>query len=121
MRCSDPAVDRARHDQGRVGHAIGDDAIDLGVGLAEDAHRVARRAQIAFGGLLVGNRLFQIFLRYGERLVELAKARQIARGQLQHASGGDQVQLGCQQIGAVDREQRLPLLDVVPDWRRTGR
>ena len=89
-RC-DPAVDRARHDQGRIGHASGNDAIDLGVGLAEDAHRVAARAQIAFGGLLVRNRLFQIFLRYGERLIQLAKARQIAGGQLQHTGGGDQV------------------------------
>ena len=50
----DAAGDRARHDQRRVGAAIGDDAVDVGIGLAEQAHRVARRAQIAFGGLLIG-------------------------------------------------------------------
>ena len=63
-----PAVDRARYDKRRVGLAIGDDAIDFGVGLAEDAHRVAPGAQITFGGLLVGNRLFQIVLRYASDL-----------------------------------------------------
>ena len=60
----DPAGDRARHDQRRIGPALGDDAVDLGVGLAEDAHRVARRAQIAFGGLLVGGRLLEVLLRH---------------------------------------------------------
>ena len=70
----DPAGDRARHDQGRVGHALGDDGIDLGVGLAENAYRVAPRPQVAFGGLLVGDRLLQIFLRHCPRRIELRGA-----------------------------------------------
>ena len=42
-----------------VGSALrcGDDAVDLGFGLAEQPHRIARRAQIALGGLLIGRRL----------------------------------------------------------------
>ena len=38
----DPAIDRAWHDQPRIGHALLDDHIDLGVGLAEDADSIAR-------------------------------------------------------------------------------
>ena len=79
--------------------------------------RTASRAgaQIAFGGLLVGDRLFEIVLRHRERLIEFAQARQIAGGQFQHAGGGDQGRFGLQQIGAVDGEQRLALLHVVAD------
>jgi len=95
-------------------------AVDLGVGLAEDAHRIARRAQIAFCGLLVGNPLFQNRLRYGESLVELAQARQIAGGQVQHSCCGNQVRFGRQQIGAVDCEQRLTLLHVIADGSEQG-
>ena len=68
----DAPGDRAWHDQRRIGHALGDDAVDLGVGLAEEAHRVARRPQIAFGGLLVGGRLVELALRHRQRLIELA-------------------------------------------------
>ena len=60
----DPAGDRARHDQRRVGAAVGDDLVDLGIGLAEEAHRIARGPQLAFGGLLVGDRLLEIVLRH---------------------------------------------------------
>ena len=84
--------------------AIGDNAIDLGIGLAENPHRIARRAQIAFRGLLVGNRLVEIVLRYRKRLIELAKARQIAGGQLQNTRRRDQGRFGLQKVGAVDGE-----------------
>ena len=59
----DPAGDRARHHKRGVDAALGDDLVDLGVRLAEDPHRVARRPKIAFGGLLVGDRLFEFLLR----------------------------------------------------------
>ena len=57
--------DRARHDQDRVGHALGDNAVDFGVGFSEQAHRIPPGPHIAFGRLLVGDRLFQILLRDG--------------------------------------------------------
>ena len=50
-----------------------------------------------------------------EVLVELAKARQIARGELQNSCRGDQGRFSLQQIGAVDCEQRLAFLHIVPN------
>jgi hypothetical protein len=44
---------RAWHDQDGVGHALGNDAVYLGIGLAEQAHGIASGPHIAFGGLLV--------------------------------------------------------------------
>ena len=111
----DPAGDRARHHQRRIGAALGNDGVDLGVGLAEHPHRVARRLQIAFGGLLVGGRLLDVVLRHRPRRVEIAQPRQIFAVQLQHARGRDQRRFRLQQIGAVDGEQRLALGDVVAD------
>ena len=109
------AGDGARNDQDRIGLALGNNAIDLGVGLAEQAHRVARRPQRAFGGLLVRGRLLHVFLRYRACLVELAQPGKIPGRELQHPRGGDQGRLCLQEIGAVDREQRLPLLHVIAD------
>ncbi len=111
----DAAINRARHDQGRIGAALSDDAVDIGVGLAEEAHRITRRPQIAFGGLLIGCRLVEIALRYCQRPVQLAKPRQVAGGKFQHAGCGNQGGLGLQQVRAVDGEQGLAFFDVVPD------
>jgi len=36
-------VDWAWHDKSRIGAAVGNDAVDIGVGLAEQTHRIARR------------------------------------------------------------------------------
>ena len=109
----DPAGDRARHDERRVGDAIGDDAVDVGVGLAEQAHRVTRRAQIALGGLLVRGRLLHVVLRHRACRVETAQAVQILAVEFQYAGSGDQGRLGLQQVGAVDGEQRLAFFHVV--------
>ena len=70
----DAAGDRARHDQRRIGPAIGDDAVDIGIGFAKNTHGVARGAQIAFGSLLIRSRLLDIVLRHRARRVELAQA-----------------------------------------------
>ena len=78
-------------------------------------HRVARCPQIAFGGLLIGGRLFDVVLRNRLGRIELAQARQIARGQVGNARRRYQRRLGLQQIGAIDGEQCLPLLHVVTD------
>jgi hypothetical protein len=51
-------------------------------------------------GLLVGRSLVEFALRYCQVLIELAKPRQIAGGQLQHSRGRDQSGLGLQEIGA---------------------
>jgi hypothetical protein len=50
-------------------------------------------------GLLFGRSLVEFALRYCQVLIELAKPRQIAGGQLQHARGRDQSGLGLQEIG----------------------
>ena len=43
-------------------------------------------------------KLVEFALRYCQVLIELAKPRQIAGGQLQHARGRDQSGLGLQEI-----------------------
>ena len=58
----DAARDRAVDDQDRIDFALLDHPIHLGVGLAEDAYRVARSAQVALRGLLVGDRLLELLL-----------------------------------------------------------
>ena len=75
----------------------------------------ARRSQSAFGGLLIGDPLLEIVLRYGKSLVELSQARQVAGGQIHDPCCGNQIRFGRQQIGAVDREQLLTFLDVIAD------
>ena len=57
-----------------VGAAFGNDLVDLGIGLAEQTHRIAARAQIALGGLLVGGRLVDVALRDGQRFIKLVQA-----------------------------------------------
>ena len=66
------AGDRARHDQRRIGGAIGDNAVDVGLGLAEQTNRVAPRAEVAFRRLMIGRRLIDVALRHGQRLVQFA-------------------------------------------------
>jgi hypothetical protein len=112
----DAARNRARHDQSRIGHAFGHDLVHLPFALAEDPHGVARRPKVTFCGLLIGNRLLQIVLRNRARLVELLEALQIAGGQIQHAGCGDQVRVGREQVGTVDGEQGLALLDFIADF-----
>src|ERR1700728_3061494 len=53
IACRDPPVDWTGHDKGRVRASLGDDTIDVSIVLTENAHCVARGAQVAFGGLLV--------------------------------------------------------------------
>src|SRR5262249_7863020 len=72
-----------------------------------------RRLERGFGGLLVGRRLLQIFLRNRARLVQLLETRQRASGEIQHAVRGDQGRFGLEEVRAVDREQGLPLLHVI--------
>ena len=109
----DSAGDRAGDDEGRIGDAFSDDIVDIGIGLAEDAHRVARRSQIAFGRLLVGGGLLHVVLGNRPRRIEIAKTSQIACRQIQHAGRSDQGRFSLQQIGTVDGEKGLALFDVV--------
>ena len=102
-------------------HAIGDDAVDVGIGLAEDAHGVAPRAQIAFSRLMIGCRLVDIALRHRQRFMEFGEAREIARRQFQNAGRGDQSRFRLQQIGAVDGEEGLPLFHVIADRSEESR
>jgi hypothetical protein len=111
----DATRNRTPHDQRRIGLAILDDHIDLGIGLAENAHGIARRTQRTLGGLLVGNSLFQVLLRDCSRLIKLLEARQIAGGQIQYALRGNQVRVGREQVRAVDGKQSLALLHLVAD------
>src|SRR6516162_1960069 len=96
--------------QDRIGLALGDDAIDFGIALAEQPNRIAGGAQRALGSLLVGGCLLHIFLRDCARLIEFTQARQISGGELQYARRGYQSRLGLQKVWAVDGEQRLPPL-----------
>ena len=75
---------------GRVAPTTG---AGVGAPLAGNAARRLPR------GLLVGRSLVEFALRYCQVLIELAKPRQIAGGQLQHARGRDQSGLGLQEIG----------------------
>ena len=90
--------------------------IDVGVDLAEYAYGVTCRRQITLCGLLIGSCLFQIMLRNSPRRVEILKPRQIFIVEIQHSRGSNQAQFSLQQIGTVDREQRLTFLDVVTDF-----
>ena len=89
--------------------------VDFGFRLAEDADSIARRPQRAFGGLLVGNPLLQVLLGNSSRLIEHFEARQSMGRQIQYTSRSYQGGLSLHQVGAVDRKERLTLLDFVTD------
>ena len=72
----DLAGHRAGHDQRRVNLAGGDDLIDFGLGLAEDADSVPRRFEGAFGRLLIGGRLFHLPFGNAVGSVKVPGARQ---------------------------------------------
>ena len=109
----DAARDRAVDDQDRIDFPFFDHPVHLGVGLAEDAHRVAGRSQVAFRRLLVRRRLLVLLLRPGPGLVQGLGAGQIAGREVENAGCGNQ-RRGClHQVGAVDREQDLPLLHFI--------
>ena len=95
----DPAGDRAWHDQRRIGDALGNDAVDLGIGLAEQPHRIARRAQIAFGGLLVGRGLLDVALRHRLRRVEPAQTSQIRAVRSATPAAAIRVDSACRRSG----------------------
>ena len=98
------------------GVPVRDDAVNVGIALAEQFHRVARRTQIAFRGLLVGCRLLHLTLRDCPRREQAAQAIEILAVEIQHTRCGNQRRLRLQQIGTAEREQRLAFFDVVPDF-----
>src|SRR6516165_5961692 len=106
-------ADRAGYPERRFDLSIGEDLLDLLVCLAENAHRIFARLEIAFRGLLVRRRLIDVLLRGATGLHERSDPRQRFPLQFQDAFGREQRRFGLQEIGAVDREKNVTPLDVV--------
>ena len=96
--------------------AIGDDLVDLVVGLAEDAHRIPRGLAVAFRGLLVGGRLIDVFLRAAAGLQKLPDARQrCGFCSSSTPAAASSVDSACSRSGLSMVNSDVALLDVVAD------
>ena len=109
-----PAIGRPDHER-RVDAPLGDHAVHLGFGLAEDAHRVAGGAQGALGGLVVRCRLLELLLGNGPGVEEILQAREVLGGELENTRGGDERRARLEQVRTIDGEKQLAFLDLVPD------
>ena len=65
---------------------------------------------------MLRGRLLHLLLGDRPGLVETLRPVQAARGQLEHAGGGDEGGFRLDEIGAVDREQALALGDLIADF-----
>ena len=95
---------------------IGDDVVDLGIGLAENAHRIARGA-IARPGRSAGRRppVRRPSAKTARARKQHLQAVEIAVGQFEHAGRRNQGRGRLEEVRAVDGEQGLALLHLVAD------
>ncbi len=75
---------------------------------------------VTLGALLIGHRLVVILLRNALHRIEVLGSGQRPARQPQDTSRGDQGQFGLNKVRAVDREQRLALLDVIAHLGEQG-
>ncbi len=105
------------HDERGLDLARRDDAIDLRLGLAKNGDRAARRAQRALGALLIGNRGLIVVLIDALDRVQRLGAVQCAARLLERRRRRDEIRLRGDEIGALDREEHLALLDRIAEIR----
>jgi hypothetical protein len=104
------------HDQGGINLARGDDLIDFSVGLAEDADSIPRGFESALRRLFIGGRLLQLPFGNSRWLCKDPWRAPVPCWSVRKLPRRRSGRLGLDEVGAVNRIERLSLLNFVAEF-----